>query len=288
MPKFARYVPAEISRDLNREHYPHFDGKVAALPAQGLAELRSINRAAFTSFHGGPEQIAWLWEVNRELTRRSVGPAWRDIPELSLSSIPEPTAKLAGSERLLSGKMRQTLLKRWIDLEWLRSTLGDTHMPRETGLLPIFKGDCEAAISAALRLTRMESTGGGKFGPAPAFKSLYALGLRECDSVVFSLVALVSRDARQRRANARKRLGKTVQPQLEALMERERHCLTQDQVDQRLRIAEALEIAAGSPTLAARLYGWMTGEAITRQSIHVAKQKMAEQCGFGTRAWRTP
>lgn len=82
-----------------------------------------------------------------------------------------------------------------------------------------------------------------------------------------------------------KRLKTTYRPALEELMTRGRYALTQEAVERRLLYCEAIELAQGRPTDAATYFGWMTGEKVSRQTMHEMRDKLREQCGFKTRAW---
>lgn len=101
-----------------------------------------------------------------------------------------------------------------------------------------------------------------------------------------ALTGLIDRDAGDRVTNAEKRVRERYRPALEALMKRTRYPLTQDQVDRRVQQCLAIDLADGSVTDAAKVLGWMTGEPVTRQSMHEAKRKIVAQCGFHTKVWR--
>lgn len=285
-PRYERFVPPEIARTLDRSAYPNFDAEVRDLRSASLAELRDRNRRLFAANIGWAKAVAMLWELNRELSRRGIAPAWRGIPQLNLSNVPAPPRRRDGTYRL-SDRQKMMLMKRWVDLEWLRTVLGPMHKTRVRLHQAIFSGDDQQAIRAMERVNRVLSTGGGKTGAQANHRSLYDLGIEVSDPVRFGLLGLVDRDHGERRRNAQRRVEQSVQPRLAALKVRPSYPLADEQYQHRLIVAEALEIALGSVSLAGTVFGWMTGMTITKQSMHAMKLKIAQQCSLKTRAWRT-
>jgi len=234
--------------------------------------------------------IRLLWLLNLELTRRGVAPAWRGIPEFfnvrgAKDSAGDATGtSLPGAIRKLTATQKNSLLRRWIDLEWLWVELGPSHLTRQKTWRGAFDADFTKAAAAFEKINAVRSHGGGKIGPLPAFQTLFRLDLPE--RVRTPLAGLIARDEGERLKNVRMRVQTRIRPLVEALMERATHPLTQDEVDLRLLYCEAIELARGHPAEAAQIYHWMTGNRVSRQNMQIMKGRIADQCKLTTKAWR--
>lgn len=248
-----------------------------------IAELRTMNVSTFYGPTGWANTVARLWLINTKLTALGIAPAWRDIPAFVRSNPPPPTPPGAVRVRPLGDSLRRSLLRRWIDLEWLRALLGPKHVPRFAKWGDAFSADQAKAERTWARINGVSSSGGGKFGAETPYKVVHGLDLAQRD--LFGLVGLINRDAGELLKNARKRVERSIRPTMELLMARASRPLSRAEVERRLVGCEALEIAKGRPAEAATVFGWMTGEPITRQSMHAMRDKVAEQCGLRTRAW---
>lgn len=249
---------------------------------QSIEELRAANAHWFQQPIAFQLTVPVLWLINQEFTRRGVAPGWRGVSRFQRRGRMPPPA--TSGPRRLGDAAKTNLMMRWIDLEWLRRELGPGHVTRYRAWQNVFaKGDPEA-FTAFAKVCAIVSHGGGKYGPQHAFAVLRDLDVPKRTRI--GLAGLIDTDAGSRRSTAEKRLMTTYRPALEQLMERPRHALTPAEVERRLVHCEAIELARGQPTDAAIYFGWMTGEAISRQTMHEMRVKLRDQCGFTTMAWR--
>ncbi|MDI4634706.1 hypothetical protein J7U46_16720 [Pelomonas sp. V22] len=281
--RYVQFAPPEIARRLDLASYPTHPKQVEALKALTLADLRAENNKWLREPVGWARMVSLVWEINCEFTRRGIGPAWREIPEFIHAGAPAPP-RAPGKPRALSDQLKLNLLKRWIDLEWLRTVLGPNHATAWTAFAPLFDPDPAVAMRGYFAATRIKSRdSNGRYGPESNRKVLFGLSVPTL--LRFSLVGLVDRDRGELRTNARRRVRDVVKPRLEGLADRATYPLKPEQLASRLIQAEAIEMAAGNPSDAAQIYAWMTGKTISRQSMHAARKKIAEQCELRTRAW---
>jgi hypothetical protein len=248
-----------------------------------LASLRRQNAHWFAEPTGMAKMVGMVWLINQEFTKRGVAPAWRAGPEFVKVKAPPPPAPAQTRPLLLGDTARRNLLRRWVDMEWLRRELGPAHFPRTARWAGAFSTDEATAIQAFLSVNAVTSKGGGKAGPLTPYKTLYQLDVPGLHRL--ALTGLVDRDAGELARNARKRVQDRYRPRLEALTVRDTYPLSDEEVGRRLLFCEAIELARGSPTDAARVFRWMTGEVVTRQSVHEMKNKIAAQCKLRGRAW---
>jgi hypothetical protein len=280
--KFEQFSPEKIYRELAGAHPATWERLQRELSAYDAETLRERNAHWFAEPFGLKNAVATVWLINREFTRRGIAPRWRRIPEFLSGRGPPPSKGTAPGGRPIGEKLRGTVLKRWIDLEWLRAVLGPRHVTYFKTWQPAFDEDWDRAVKGFARVNAITSVANTP-RVRPAYKVAFGLAIPALEKK--TLMGLIDRDAGELVTNALKRVRVTIRPRMEALMQRPRFPLTREEVERRLTICEAIELAGGSPSDAAALLGWMTGEAISRQSLHEMKTKVAVQCNLRTRAW---
>jgi len=175
-------------------------------------------------------------------------------------------------------------MKRWIDLEWIRSALGTTHTTKKPTWSKAFAEDRDIAYAQMTLINATWLSGGAKIVTRKSYEVLRDLQVPK--TLRLGLSGYIDKDAATLVNNMEKRLKTKIRPRMEALMVREAYPLTIDEVERRMLFAEALELAVGSPTDAAFIFRWMTGESISRQTMHEMRTKIASQCELTTRHWR--
>ncbi len=269
----------------NEKRLPRWIELSVGLEALTLIELREKNAHWFSQSIAFELTKPMLWLVNIELTRRGIAPQWRGVPRFVRVARVPPTSPLSAGPRRLGEVAQKNLMKRWIDLDWLRRVLGVSHVTKQKSWQDVFSADDDRAYRAFAKVNLINSHSTERIGPAnSAYEVMYKLDVP--DLLRLGLTGLMNRDAGELVHNAGKRLKRTVRPRLEGLMARPAYPLTAEGVERRMIYAEAIELAVGSPTDAVTVYGWMTGDSVTRQSMHEMKTKLAEQCKLTTRAWR--
>lgn len=273
--------PVQTIRDwrgkMTPERRAESEAAQAAFSLLGVAQLREVNARLFVQpiSPNTPETIMQLWLANVELTRRGVGPRWRNLPAYvapeAAPSIPE-CALLPGAPRPISHASRKRALLRWIDLDWLACTLGPGHVPDHAHWRKLFARGLDESTAERIANSSL-----------PSRKLSGIIRIPEPHS--FTLTGLLTRDSAERIKTARKRrdqLSLTLLTQCA----RSRMPLSPDDMQSRLQWIEAIELTDGSPTVAAQLYGWMSGDTVTRQTAHEKRRKLAMQLGLKTAAWR--
>jgi hypothetical protein len=243
-------------------------------PADELCERAARLLAEPLSPHL-PRTIALIWLINQELTRRGIGPRWRGLPQYvdEAPPPPVPAAALAPDAcRPISIATRRRRMLRWIDLDWLATALGPQHVPVHARWRDVFAMGLDEATAERIANSLQ-----------PPHKLSAMLGVKEPHS--FTLTGLMTRDAAERLRTVQQRGAARVRAKLDAQRIQARRPLTAEQHAARLRWVQAIELADGSATQAARLYGWMTGNTTTRQTAHEMRQKLAKQLGLRTAAW---
>lgn len=228
-----------------------------------------------------PKPIALVWVINRELTRRGLAPRWRGLPR-HVADEPAPTvpaiALPPGSPQPISVAARRRALLRWIDLEWLCAILGHRHAPALKRHRHLFgPGGLDSLLGEKAAELIANS------GDEP-YKVCAGLDLRTPE--LFGLSALQPKEAAQRSRAASERARLKIAAKLDDYCERSKWPPTVEQRADRLRWIEAIELARGSPTDAAALYGWMTGTVVTRQAAANMRSKLAGQLDLRSAAWR--
>ncbi|MDP3699316.1 MAG: hypothetical protein Q8R72_00255 [Hylemonella sp.] len=293
---FQIFNPYQAFRVQNSKMQPRWRELSEGWPAMDLDQLRGQNAHWFKQPMAFELTAPALWAINQEFTRRGVAPMWRGVSPFAKIA-PLPPANMASvGPRKIGEEATRTLMKRWIDLEWLRALLGDTHTVRKTAWRGVFNSNIEIAVTGFLRVNSIQSHGsaegggssfgGVKYGFESAYKVLYFLDIPVLAQM--GLTGLISRDAGSLVRNAQKRVKVRIRPRLEELMKRPKFPLTRDEVEGRLTYCEAIELAVGSPTAAVTVYKWITGSTVTKQSMSEMKRKIADQCGLITRAWVGP
>lgn len=240
-----------------------------------LEGLREQNRKWFAEPMTS-KPIALVWLINQEFTRRGIAPRWRGLPEF-VKTMAGPQVRL---EDFPSGlglvpigdPARKARLLRWIDLEWLASALGPGHVGDHAPWARLFV--CGLDSGLAHRIANSHER---------PHHVVSKLGVLRPHS--FALKGLMTRDDGERCATAEKRLKTRYRPVLEGQMRRGLNPLSREQVENRLLWCEAIELANGSPTVAAQLYSWMTGVSVTRQTAHEIRTKLAKQLRLTSAAW---
>ena len=247
-----------------------------------LSTLLGVNRKWFPEPMGLTVAVGTIWLVNLELTRRGIAPAWRGLPKFLTVKAPPPVNPNTPDFIRLGDTMKRSLMRRWVDIEWLRSALGPTHLTTSVGWREAFSADYQAAVRGFAKVNNLRMDA-GRPRPVTPFKTLYRLNVPGLHRR--ALEGLVDRDAGEARVNAQKRVRESIRPKMVALMLRPTYRLTQAEVDRRLIFCEAIELAKGSPTDASLFFKWMTGETVSRQTMHEMRNKIAVQCKLTTQAW---
>lgn len=255
--------------------------------AMTLDQLRDRNSYWFAQPIAFELSAPCLWTLNMEFTRRGVAPMWRGVPRFIKPSKLSP-AMPGASGRRIGDAATKNVMKRWIDMEWLRAQLGSGHKTKYRLWQGAFSEDLDEAIAAFKKVnvvwSHSASGSEGKAGTKPAHDVVDRLSIPRLHRL--GLTGLIDRDSGEKVRNMERRLKKKIGPLLAALKQRPTLPLTDDEVERRLLYCQAIELAVGSPTTAALIFKWMTGEVVTRQTMHEMRAKIAEQCGLKTRAWR--
>lgn len=281
---FQSFNPHEQLRLQNEKKHPAWIKLSVGLEGRSLDDLRELNANWFKVAMGFEQTAPMLWLVNRELTRRDVAPMWRGVPRF-VKAAPLPAENPMSTEpRRIGDVAKKNLMKRWIDLEWLRVQLGPSHFTKFRSWQGAFAEDMDRAVAAFGKVNAIWSRGGGKSGTKAAHDVVDRLSIPRFHRL--GLTGLIDRDAGEFVRNMEKRLKTRIKPLLEAQKMRAAYPLTGAEVERRLLYCQAIELAVGSPTDAAILFRWMTGERVTRQTMHEMRGKIADQCKLTTRAWR--
>ena len=278
------FNPHEQVKIQNAKMHPRWVELSHGLDAKSLGDLRDLNAYWFGQVLGFEFTIPMLWQINRELSSRGIAPGWRGIPRFVQAARLPPVSPLNKGVRSLGEVAKKNLMKKWIDLEWLRCQLGSSHLTKLKVWQGAFADDFDKAVLTFVKVNFVRAHGGGKIGPRPAFKVVYGLAIPKLHRL--GLTGLINRDAGELVRNMEKRLKTRIRPLLEAEMHRPAYPLTAAEVERRLLCCQAIELAVGSPTDATVIFRWITGESVTRQSMHEMKTKIAAQCNLGTRAWK--
>jgi len=238
-----------------------------------VASLRAINDRLICQpiSPNAPATMVQLWLTNQELTRRGVGPRWRNLPTYvapeAAPNVPESVLPL-DAPRPISHACRKRALLRWIDLDWLCHTLGAAHVPEHRHWRDVFRWGLDERIA-------------GRIANSPLKPARLSAGLDVGAPHCYSLTGLLTQDAAKRvRTIREKRITKARNAFAD------RPTLSDALLADRLIWVEAIELADGSPTESALIYGWMTGVKVTKQSAAEKRNKFAQQLGFQTATWR--
>lgn len=281
---FQKFDPHSLAREQDKASSPRWIELSQSWKNKTLEELRDANAHWFSQPMAFELTAPILWLINQEFTTRGVAPQWRGVPRFvnkATSPAPSPNST---SLKKLGDVATKNLMKRWIDLEWLRIQLGPLHVTKFKIWKDTFAVDLDRAVAAFARVNVVWAHGGGKAGTKPAHKVVDRLNIPRI--VRLGLTGLIDRDSGERVRNMEKKVTVRIRPRLEALLTRTAYPLTKEEYGRRLLYCQAIELAVGSPTDGVKIFRWMTGESITRQSVHEMKSKIAEQCKLTTRAWR--
>jgi len=263
----------ELRDQMTLEQRAKLEAAQAAFSLLSVDQLRSQNSELFKeplSPHV-PRPIALLWLINLELTKRGIGPRWRGAPAYiapeAAPALP-PLALVTGQPRPMSYADRGRAMLRWIDLEWLCCQLGPDHTPEQGSWRDIFKWGLSEGVATQIA-----------HSPSNPHRLTERLGVSDMDC--FALRGLFTQGCAKRLKTLNSKRLKSARGAL--LRDAD---LTPDQRTRRLLWIEAIELADGSPTDAARYFGWMTGTRPSRQSAAEMRKKLASQLGFRTGCWR--
>ena len=254
------------------------------LDTKSLDDLKKLNAHWFGEVMGFEFTVPMLWQINRELSSRGIAPGWRGIPRFVNPAPLTPENPLSRGVNRLGEVAKKNLMKRWIDLEWMWCQLRPSHVTKLKLWQGAFAEDFDRAVVAFAKVNVIWSHGGGKMGSKPAHQVIDGLSVPKM--IRLGLTGLINRDSGERVRNMQKRLKTRIRPLLEAEMNRPAYPLTAVEVERRLLYCQAIELAVGSPTDAAVIFRWITGESVTRQSMHEMKSKIAAQCKLTTKAWK--
>lgn len=262
-------------KELPEERQKFVDEVPGLLKRFSLIELRDEN----AKWHREPmavKPIALLWLINQEFTRRGIGPQWRGLP-VFVSTATMPLMRLdhfpatAGAVPI-GDQAQHARLLRWIDLEWLATALGTSHVPDYTPWGLLFTKGLDSQIANQIANSRERQ----HF----VVQKLAIPKAHRC-----ALKGLMPKDEGLRADTLRKRLSERYRPLLEARLQARLHPLTREQVESRVAWCEAIELAHGAAADAARIFGWITGVSVTRQTAHEMRSKIAKQLKLRSAAW---
>lgn len=280
--RYEQFNPPELLSEWVRRTGGRYPELVKGYETPRLLER---NEFYFSASFDDAMTAPMLCLINTELNVRGIAPAWRRIPRYAAHVGRSETVSLGPARvRKLSARVKRNLMRRWVDLEWLRSELGSRHETHFRQWRDVFSEDPAKAAAAFGRVNRVQSHGGGRYGPLAPHRVLFSLSIPALHKI--ALTGLIDRDEGKRSQNVRQRVQDSFRPILESLMERPKHPLSREDVERRLVYCEAIELAQASPSDAARIVGWMTGSPVTRQTIVTMRSRIADQCGLTTKAWR--
>lgn len=269
--------PARTVREwrdqMTLEQRATFEAAQAAFSSLTVDQLRDRNSLLFKeplSPHF-PRSTALLWLINLELTQRGIAPRWRGAPAYiapEAAPIIPSLALSAGQPHPISYANRRRAMLRWIDLEWLCCQLGAKHRPEQVNWRDIFKWGLSEEIATQIA-----------HSPLTPQRLIARLDVPDLDC--FALQGLLT----QACAKRLKTLNKNRLQKARCALGLDAD-LTPDLRTRRLLWIEAIELADGSPTDAARYFGWMTGTPPSRQSAAEMRKKLADQLGYRTSCWR--
>ena len=272
---YTEFNPAKCLRTLDGRKVSKLSEKLRTVTVH---ELREQNARQFVT-HPTDTVIAGLWAINLEFTRRGIAPRWRGIEKFNPSAVPhDRPAHLPDSvPSVRRPAMQQKLLLRWADLQWLHQELGPSHYPLNLSWRILFADHIEEAKREELFARVAESE------DKP---HRIAFGLSVPEPHTLTLKGFAALKAGDRCKAARKRVRDVIQPRLEATAKRASYTPTTEAIASRLVYAEALELAQGKPTEAARFVRWISGERVTTQAAHRMRDRMAADLKLKGRAWR--
>lgn len=273
--RYAEFNPAKCLRSVDGQKVAKLTEK---LRAATVLELREQNARQFAA-HPTDAVISGLWAINLEFTRRGIAPRWRGIEKFNPSAVPHdrPAHLPASVPSVHHPALRQKLLLRWADLQWLHQELGPSHYPVNSSWCLLFSDHIDDAKREGLFARVAESED-------KPHRIGFDLSVPEPHTL--TLRGFAARKAGDRCKAARKRVKEVIQPRLEAFRKRPRYKPTEDAIASRLVYAEALELAQGSPTETAMFVRWISGEQVTTQAAHRMRGKMAADLKLKGRAWR--
>lgn len=275
-----QFNPAKCLRDWGDDKIALLASRLRTLDGPGrvtVQELRDQNAAHFIKYPTDPV-IAKLWAINLEFTRRGIAPRWRGIKSFNPSAVPSSTLGLpANVPRLIGPAQKQKLLLRWADLQWLHNELGPSHLPLNLSWRKLFADHIDDDQREHL-FSRVAAS------DDKPHRIVYGPSVIEPVSLTLRGFAVSAVGDRCRAVQ--RRVRDVIQVRLEALGTRPRYHPTTDALATRLVYAEAIELARGSPTEAARIVRWISGEVVTPQAAHQMRTKIASDIKLTGAAWK--
>jgi hypothetical protein len=268
------FNPAKCLRSRNAATVAKLTAKLGTVTVQELLELNARHFA----MHPDDAVIAKLWAFNLEFTRRGIGPRWRGIEKFNPSAVPHdrPANLPDRIPSLHNPAMQRKLLLRWADLQWLHHELGPSHNAKNIAWLLLFVGYIDENRREGLFARVAESD------DKP---HRIVFGLSVPGPYMLALKGFAVSKAGDRCKAVRRRLKDLIQPRLEAFATRPTYTPTADAIAKRLTYAEAVELARGSPTDAARFVTWISGEKVTPQATERMRDRIATDLKLKGRAW---
>ncbi len=247
--------------------------------------LAALNARWIASHLAADHWISLVWLVNTEFTKLGIGPRWRGLPRWQKTKPPRLSGILTGTTRAyyLDHGTQLNNLMRWVDLEWLRAVLGPHHVTKGYEYTNATHENLSLAQAAWSRLNRIAKTSSADAGASAPHRVLDGLKVPKLTRV--SLTGLIDKDTANRVTVAMRRIESEIEPKLNVWAKGRPSGLAEDEVAHRLRVAEAIELAQGSPKDAADVLRWMTGRSVTRQAVNTMRLKMASQLGLTRQYW---
>jgi len=271
-----QFAPTAFMRDMSPDQLATVRDVLAE---RSTADLQRKCAGLFAEPLLSDRLAAQLWVINEELCRRGVGPRWRGFGAFNPQAAPK-YGEITWPARLgpapLGDPMRRKLLIRWCDASWLRRELGPSHIPRAPTWRPLFlTATCGDELEAMYaRLAECEE---------PNHEVVRQLNVPP--KLALALRGFVAAGAADRHSAVRRRLKDKIGPALDALAHRPRYALTPEQIAKRRVYAEAIELADGSTTDAARIVRWISGEQVSPQAVDKMRAKIAADAGLMGKKW---
>ncbi len=262
------FNPAATARAEATADPPRWATFRAELQAMPVDQLRAENARLFGQGLAMPQVVAKLWMLNAEFTTRGIAPRWRDAPPHVQHNAPETVdIPIPGVGPVLTEATRRKRLLRWVDLAWLRHELGAGHPVQKIAWSYVFATADQAERDRLFSLIVEQESANTL--------TLDDLGVPKLHRL--ALLGFQTSPVRDRFRTLDKWMGGPLDALLVGMTTRRRYPITADELDARKRDLMAIELASGSPTDAALIRRWMTGQAATRFVMHERKKVLAAQ-----------
>ncbi len=266
--------PVATLRELHQADPSTWSAYADRLKAMTVDELRAENARLWACVLAQREVQGKLWMVNVRFTTLGIAPRWRDAPKHLRQDGPESIdIQIPGASQPLTETARRRYFVRWVDLYWLRHELGPGHPIDNPRWVYAFSApDFERIFPIVVR-----DPTGDRTGTSDKPNRLILDELNVPPLWHYALNGFQTQAVRDRRKNLERWLDGPVSGVINGQTTRLHHALTDDQVVARLRDVWAIELAAGSPTDAALVRRWMTGEAVSRVAMLKRRNTLARQ-----------